>query len=133
MTSTLESYYNEKIQIEALNVVEDQMTYSREVILQLAQSNRPVEYGAIKINLDDIPCYAKKLILKNKDPLGRILNDQRILFESHPSVYFYILPNANIYRKLNTSSGKALYGRRNILTYPNGKIIAEIVEILPEI
>lgn len=132
MTTTLESHHGGKIHVDAQAVVESKGTHAREVLLRLDESDRAVECGAIKIHLDDLAGPAKQLILDNKEPLGRILNEHGIAFESRPILYFRIMPNEDIRRILDAAPGKALYGRRNVLAHPDGNIIAEIVEILPE-
>ena len=132
MTTTLETHHGGKMHVEALAVEVGEISCAREVLLQLDNSNRAVAYGAIKIQLEYLPEPARQLILENTEPLGRVLIDHDIAFESRPILYFRIMPNEGIRQLLNAAPGKALYGRRNVLMHPDGNIIAEIVEILPK-
>jgi len=132
MTTTLETHHGGKMHVEALAVDASELTHAREVLLRLDDSDRVVAYGAIKIQLEHLPEPARQLILENKEPLGRVLIDHDVAFESRPILYFRIMPNDGVRQFLDAAPGKALYGRRNVLVHPEAGIIAEILEILPE-
>src|SRR5258707_8979664 len=51
MTPTLEKFHQRSIHLQVLGRRRKENEYFREVILRLDGSNRPVEFGAIKINL----------------------------------------------------------------------------------
>lgn len=131
MTPTLEKFYEERIY---LNVISRQTRgdfYFREVILLTQRTRKPVEFGAIKINLGLIPPPARRLILEEQEPLGSILADFKIPHTSKPKAFLRIEADAFIKGALQVSGKHVLYGRRNTLFDPNQRPLAEIVEILP--
>jgi len=101
------------------------------VLLILDEDERPVEFGAIKINLDlfgSAPC---KLIRENRLPLGQILKDFSISHTSRPKAYLKLKSDEFINQALNVSGSQTLYGRRNTLSDLRQRPLAEVVEILP--
>lgn len=131
MTSTLENFYKEQLHIEVLarHVVEGE--YFREVALVLNGSGKRVEFGAIKIMLDLFPIEARQEILREQQPLGRILNVFGIGFASRPRAFLRMTSDEFIGRALNLKERQLLYGRRNTLLDAWERPLAEIVEILP--
>jgi len=131
MTPTLEKFRGERIY---LNVISRQTRgdfYFREVILLTQRTRRPVEFGAIKINLALFPSSARRLILEEQEPLGTILNDFKIPHSSRPKAFVRIQADAFIKGALQLSGEQVLYGRRNTLFDAQQRVFAEIVEILP--
>src|SRR6267142_1636310 len=55
MTSTLESFHHAGIHLRLVSREQRGQEYFREVVLALDRSEDPVEFGAIKINLDRFP------------------------------------------------------------------------------
>jgi chorismate-pyruvate lyase len=131
MTSTLENYYKEQLHIEVLDrrVIENE--YFREVALVLNGSGKRVEFGAIKIILDLFPLEARQEILREKLPLGRILNAFGIVFASRPQAFLRAESDKFIERALDLKQHAFLFGRRNTLLDEWDRPLAEIVEILP--
>ena len=80
MTTKLEKFHKAKlhVQVPARHIHENE--YFREVVLVLDHSLKPVEFGAIKMNLDLFSTEAQKEVLKERQPLGRILSEFNIKF-----------------------------------------------------
>jgi len=131
MTSTLENFYGRRLHVELLARHMGENVYGREVALRLDQDGRRVEFGAINIMLDLFPLQARQEILRQRQPLGRILAESGVEFASRPRFYFRLTSDPFINRALGLSGPQALYGRRNTLTDPWDRPLAEIVEILP--
>jgi chorismate-pyruvate lyase len=131
MTSTLENFYKEKLRVELLGSHTIGQEYFREVVLRLEPSQRRVEFGAIKIMLDLFPRQVREEILREKQPLGRILTESGVEFSSQPRGYFQLASDDFINRALGLNDFQVLYGRRNTLVDPWERPLAEIVEILP--
>jgi chorismate-pyruvate lyase len=131
MTSTLENFYKEQLHIEVLarHVAENE--YFREVALVLNGSGKRVEFGAIKIMLDLFPPEAREEILREHQPLGRILNAYGVVFASRPRVFLRMASDEFIEGALNLKKRDVLFGRRNTLLDEWDRPLAEIVEILP--
>ncbi len=131
MTPTLRNFHKDSIHIRVLQRHVFENEYFREVVLTLNGSDKPVEYGAIKIVLDLFPNLAQKEILQEKRPLGHILHEHRIAHSSRPQSFLTITSDDFINRALKLNGKQSLYGRRNTLVDPWDRPLAEIVEILP--
>ncbi len=131
MTPTLEKFHRRRLHLEVLGRRRKDDSYFREVSLLLDGTDRPVEFGAIKINLALFAPAAREEILKEKLPLGTILQERAITHVSRPRAFIRLASDPFINEVLKLSGAQMLYGRRNSLLDPQGQSLAEIVEILP--
>lgn len=131
MTPTLEAFHGKTIHLKVIECNKDCHRYERQVALVLDGSERPVEFGAIKIHLENFPEAAREAIVEGHRPLGTILARRKIVHHSRPSAYFRVRPDEFILSALSLNGAQELYGRRNTLTDGEGRVLAEIVEILP--
>ena len=131
MTSTLEKFHQAKLHLRIVSRTQRGSEYFREVALQLEVTNKPVEFGAIRINLDLFPAGAQKQILGEHWPLGRILKEFNVKFSSEPRGFLRVASDRVINDVLRLTGAHILYGRRNTLSNGSGQSLAEIVEILP--
>jgi hypothetical protein len=90
-----------------------------------------VEFGAIKMVLDLFPAEAQQEILRERRPLGQILTEFGVAFQSRPRAYLRMEADPFIKSALRLEETHFLYGRRNTLVDSWGRPLAEIVEILP--
>src|SRR5207247_1720059 len=102
-----------------------------QVVLVLDGDERPVEFGAIRIQLKHLPPEARQLVLESRLPLGRVLQDFCVEHSSQPVAYFVVRADALIGEALRAPAFQRLYGRRNRLLVSSGEVLAEVVEILP--
>jgi chorismate-pyruvate lyase len=131
MTPTLEKFYERTIHLQVVGRRQTDGAYFREVVLLLDGTEQPVEFGAIKINLDLFPKKAREEILHERLPLGRILHEHKIPHTSRPRAFIKVASDRLINGLFNASGAQVLYGRRNTLFDPKNRPLAEIVEILP--
>ncbi|MDB6020151.1 MAG: hypothetical protein JWQ04_8 [Pedosphaera sp.] len=131
MTPTLETFHRSSVHLDVLGRRRKGDAYFREVILRLDTNNAPVEFGAIKINLDLFTPAAREQILHERLPLGHILHEYKIPHTSRPRAYLRLAADKLIGQVLETDGAQVLYGRRNTLYDPQQRPLAEIVEILP--
>jgi chorismate-pyruvate lyase len=131
MTSTLETFHHGGIHLRLVSREQRGEEYFREVVLALDGSERPVEFGAIQINLGRFPTKAREDILEERFPLGHILKDHQIQYFSRPKAFLRIASDKTINGLLHLTGAHRLYGRRNTLLDLAGQPLAEIVEILP--
>ncbi len=131
MTSRLESFHGGSV---ILNVIERRSSRDvlfREVLLQLAQTCRPVEYAAIEIELSCLSSDARAEVLVGRKPLGGILNEEKIPYSSRPQGFFSLCAGERLSRLLDCAPEAIVYGRKNRLFVGSDKVLATIVEILP--
>lgn len=130
MTPTLEKFHRCKLHLKVLGRVHAGDEYRRQVLL-LDPQERPVEFGAIRIHLDVLLPAVQKLVLAGQRPLGGVLIENSVPHTSRPSAYFHVVGDTLINRALGIAEPCRLFGRCNTLTGNDGRIIAEVVEILP--
>ena len=131
MTSTLEAFHGARVHLRPIVCREDESMYMRLVVLELDKTNEPVEYGAIRIDLDQFTEKAKELIREAQHPLGWILADQRLSYRSRPSCFLRLKATQRMQRELNLDHGCVLFARQNMIERPNGVCLAEVMEVLP--
>jgi chorismate-pyruvate lyase len=131
MTPTLEAFHGERIHLRVLARRLDGDAFSRQVVLTLNGSARPVEFGAIVIHLQHFPPAAREAILEGRRPLGTILHDHGILHQSRPLSFIRVTSDSLMNEALHLQEPRALYGRRNVIRDRDGNELANIVEILP--
>jgi chorismate-pyruvate lyase len=130
MTPTLEQFHGSKIHLEVIRSQQRGDFYFREVIL-LTEEGKPVEFGAIKINLSLFPSAARAQILGERIPLGTLLAEYKVTHTSRPKAFLRIESDDFINTAFHLTGQRWLYGRRNTLWNPQQLPLAEIVEILP--
>ena len=132
MTSTLGQFHCDDIALKVLHRHSSADAYYREVLLLAGSDRQPVEYGAIKINLDQFPGSARDAITAATAPLGQLLHDHGIGYISRPSGFLRVECDDYIGGLFDLGDRPVLYGRRNTLYDDTGRdCLAEIVEILP--
>ncbi len=130
MTPTLEKFHHCQLHLKVLGRVHAGEEYRRQVLL-LDPSQRPVEFGAIRIHLSALLPAVQKLVLAGQRPLGGVLIENSVPHRSQPRAYFSVIGDDLINRALGVSKPCVLYGRCNTLITKDGIPIAEVVEILP--
>ncbi|HYG74103.1 MAG TPA: hypothetical protein VEK08_03780 [Planctomycetota bacterium] len=130
MTPALENHYGSSIHIQILQMHNKRDSYTREVVLRLDGSERPIEFGAIEIKLDLFVKKAREEIIEGVRPLGAIMREYSVVHTSRPSAFLQIQSDGVINEALELSGNMTLFGRRNTLINPEGQPLAEIVEIL---
>lgn len=133
MTSKLSFFYQGEIRIHALHKEFKEPYLLREVILKKEENNQPVEYGAIQIDLSNLPEAAQAKILEFRTPFGAILKQFDVLYKSKPTLFFKVLADSYLIDLLQIKEQQWLFGRSNVLMKDNGEVLADVVEILPPI
>ena len=131
MTPTLAAFHSDMIALRVLKNRQEGRHYWRMVVLNAASDGRPVEFGAIHIDLELFDAESRAHVLEGRRPLGAILAYFNIKHESSPSGFFQVESDGIIGDALRLPDDGTLYGRRNTLTAECGGAIAQIVEVLP--
>jgi len=135
MTPTLESFHGQTLHLRVLSKREENGTLFREVALVRDDDERPVEFGAIRIDLDLFPDDARQVIRECRVPLGTIMARFKVAHKAHPSAYLSVSPDDTIRDALGlpAEADLCLYGRHNVHVSPAGEPMAHVVEILPPV
>lgn len=130
MTPTLEHHHGQRLELELLMLQRTDDALMREVVLVTIDERRPVEFGAIRIELEPFEREAQDLIMGCRTPLGTILSEFDVEHICKPSAFFRVTCDAVIALALAADEACELYGRRNTLLTPDGRTIANVVEVL---
>lgn len=130
MTPTLEFFFRETMAISIIHSGRSGSAYTREVVLFTEQSHKPVAYGSIEIHLENVSGAARTDILSGRMPFGSILQKHAIQHVSAPSAFFEIDSDAATQKHFGLTQPTRLYGRRNRLSLPDGRTLADVLEIL---
>jgi len=131
MTGTLEAHFGQPMVLRVLQKrIEDDLLF-RQVLLQGQRDGRTAEFGAIRIDLACFDGEARQRVEASHQPLGGILRVFDLPYTSKPSAYLNVDADAFVREALGAGSTTALYGRRNTLTAPDGRVMARIIEVLP--
>lgn len=133
MTSQLQSFFQDDLLVDVVRKEARDSIMNREVILRRQSDRLPVEYGAIQIHFSQLPPEAQELVLESRKPLGAILHEYKVGFHSCPGCFFRLTSDVFMEKAFDLDRSYPLYGRCNLLTYSNGKILANVVEILPPV
>ena len=131
MTSTLSRHHGESLRLQVLHRHQGPQWYRRHIVLETVTSRRPVEYGAMRILLPLLSEAARLEVLAAQSPLGAVLARHRLAYRHCPGGFFKIRSNRLIEESLGLASPQWLYGRCNCMSDSVGRVIAEVVEILP--
>jgi hypothetical protein len=131
MTSTLAGHYGEPIALRMLDRHEGPQWYRRHIVLETSHSRRPVEYGAMRVLLPLLNEAARADVLAAKTPLGAVLAQHALDFRHCPSGYFRVRANRLMVEVFGLSSPQRLFGRCNCMSDRVGRVVAEVIEILP--
>jgi chorismate-pyruvate lyase len=130
MTLKLERHCGGPIAVRVLCAALKGRSYFRRVLLVEASSARPLAMGAVRIRLDVVGRRNREKILRQEEPLGRILREGGVDFVSSPVAFFDAKPNAEMMAVFRMPKAQTLYGRRTQVTL-RGVKIGDIVEVLP--
>jgi chorismate-pyruvate lyase len=129
MTVTVEKQYGERVDVRVLESRREGSDYSRKILLELAGSRRVVQFGIVGIDLDLLSPTVRDQITAQGTPLGRVLIENNVLREVHPTGYLRIQANASLKLWFGMVRDEPLYGRLGVIT-ADGRPAIEVLEIL---
>ena len=131
MTSTLSNYHGSDLYIEVLDNELNEHYLLRMVVLKKLDDSKPVEFGAIGIDLSKLNFKMVEEIKEGTKPLGKLLELYNVQYASNPRAYFQIEIDEYISKILDSPINEISFGRCNEITDNEGFTIADIVEVLP--
>ncbi|MFV1996178.1 MAG: hypothetical protein ACC661_12140 [Verrucomicrobiales bacterium] len=131
MTPRLSSFHQSRLVLRVWESELQDAYLLRLVLLETEKGRRPVEFGAIGIDLDKFAAPVRRLIEQGQEPLGGILERFEVPHRGNPRAFFSVEADDLVSEALGGSAGDLLYGRCNQLIDPDGLVLADVVEILP--
>lgn len=129
MTVTVEAFYGSPVDVRVLEAARDGDYYHRRIVLTLQGTDRIVQYGGVRIDLNCLPAAVREAILAEKTPLGRVLIEHNVLRRIEPTAFLRIEPGPALLRTMGLSSPTLLYGRTGVIFCDDRPAIA-VVEVL---
>lgn len=129
MTSTLERHVGDRLLIRVLATMKKGGSYYRRVLLAEERTAAPVAVGASRLTLAALNARTRARILREREPLGRVLREGGMACHSRPLAFFSLRPNAELMAVFGMHRPETLYGRRTQLMH-DGTRVGDIVEIL---
>lgn len=130
MTSRLEEFHGGAMELRVLHREHTPTAYRREVVLQLATTGIPVEYGAIEIHLEAFSPELRALIIEAHLPLGGLLNQHRVQYRSEPKAFIKLSADTGMSQVFGLEQDAEFFGRCNVLRGEHDEVLATIVEVL---
>ena len=130
MTLTLERHFGGRVALRPLAIFSTDVWYFRRVLLALEDTGRPVEMGAIRIKIGAFSDRIRRQILDHEIPLGRLLREGGVKFQSLPRAFLAVRPNPEMMGVFWMREPLSLFGRRTEMMLDGAKI-GDVVEVLP--
>lgn len=132
MTVTVEQFYGDKVNVRVLDTRTEQDEYSRKILLALKGSGKVVQFGIVRIDLNQLSPVVREKIVEGKTPLGRVLIEHNVLTQIHPTEFVKVSPNATLRGWFHMTKSEPLYGRLGVIA-ADGRPAIEVLEILAPI
>lgn len=129
MTVTVESHYDEKVDVTVHRCHRDGDWYSREITLATTQSGRVVQYGIVRLDTSALDGEVWRRIESQEVPLGRVLIEHNVLREVQLCGLWRIQAGASLAERLPVQIGETVWGR-TALIYCDGEPAIKLLEIL---
>lgn len=126
MSQMLEINASGNIGFLVLNTSKNGNVYQMEVLR--TNKSKPIAYARIKIFLGRVSPETKKEVIEGLKPFGKILLDRNMETEREIKNIFSAKTSAEL-KKLMKTNKKLLFGRAYLIK-SNGKVLAEVTEIL---
>ncbi|WNG49294.1 hypothetical protein F0U60_38115 [Archangium minus] len=131
MTLMLEGFLGMRLELRVLAQDRRGSSLWRQVLLTESVGGRPVELGAIQIDLTCFDERTRVLLMEGRVPLGRLLEDSGLEYTSRPQRFFRTEADASMREVLGVQGAQRLFGRWNWLVGKGERVMAEVVELLP--
>ncbi|MCS6853049.1 MAG: hypothetical protein NZ700_17980 [Gemmataceae bacterium] len=129
MTVTLESYYNDMVDVRVLAAVQGDDWYARKILLTLHGDGRVVLFGIVRILFRYCSPAVRDEIVAGKTPLGRVLIQHRVLRRIEPTAYLRVVPGPAMMGYFGLKEAVPLYGRLAYIHCDNQPAV-ELLEIV---
>lgn len=129
MTERLARYHGRRIELEVLHHEQRGTIYSRNVLLQLADTDFVVEFGVVRMDLRFMSPQVRTGVLSREIPLGAILISHDVMRRIEPKWYFRFSADAPVCAHF-AGNGDA-YGRVGLI-HCEGRPAIELLEVVTD-
>jgi chorismate-pyruvate lyase len=129
MTVTVERFHAERVEVQVLRSHADAKHYYREILLRTHATHHVVQYGMVRLNLENVPELPRNEILEEAKPLGRVLIEHDVLREIELFDLFEVTCGPALAALLEVPLGARTFGRTALL-HCNREPAIELLEIV---
>jgi chorismate-pyruvate lyase len=129
MTVTVEAWHNSLVEVRVLEEKREGDYYARKIVLARQRDGVVVQFGLMRINLQDLPEIVRLEIQSQALPLGRIMIRHHLLREVEVSQIWQIQPGPELRRHLHCSADEPIFGRTARILV-EGQPVVELLEIV---
>jgi chorismate-pyruvate lyase len=132
MTLAMEAHHGKPVYVRVLQRHRGGAWYARKILLFLVGTERVVQFGIMRINLDLCSREVRRAILEENTPLGRILIRHNVLRRIEPTAYLRLTPDEQLQRWFKLAEPLPTYGRLALI-HCDGQPAVELLEVpVPE-
>jgi chorismate-pyruvate lyase len=129
MTVTVEQHYGGPVDVTVLNTVREGDEYARQILLEVRDTGRVVQFGIVQIDLSLLSPTVRDKIIEGKTPLGRVLIEHDVLRHIQPAGYLKVELDDDLCRWFGLTEPTTTYGRLGVI-FTDGRPAIEVLEIL---
>jgi chorismate-pyruvate lyase len=128
MTVTMEAHHRKPVYVRVLQRHRAGSWYARKILLFPVGTEKVVQFGIVRINLDLCSKEVRRAILDEATPLGRILIRHNVHRRIQPTAYLRLTPDDELQRCFRLTEPIPAYGRLAII-HCDGQPAVELLEI----
>jgi chorismate-pyruvate lyase len=132
MTVTVEEFYGGPVNVRVLARRRYGNSYARKILLEVAATGHVVQFGIVRIRLDQCAEPVRDEILSETTPLGRILIEHDVLRRIEPTAYLQMRTDPELTTHFGLKTPSDAWGRLALI-YCDGQPAIELLEILAPI
>jgi chorismate-pyruvate lyase len=129
MTVTVERCHGCAVDVRVLEHKSSPPHYARKILLARQTDGAVVQFGIVRIDLDQVDAATRDEILARRKPLGRILIEHNVLREVELVDLWRIEPGPDLCGAFGISAAETTFGR-TALIHCNGQPAVELLEIV---
>ena len=129
MTVTVERFHGCPVDVRVLEYKSSPPHYARKILLARQSDGAIVQFGIVRIDLEQVDAATRDEILARRKPLGRILIEHNVLREVELVDLWRVEPGPDLSRLLGLATPETTYGR-TALIHCNGQPAVELLEIV---
>ncbi|GAA4455611.1 hypothetical protein [Novipirellula rosea] len=129
MTVTVEAFHGQKVDVVVHRTKRVDNWYSREITLVTQQDKKIVQYGIVRLNVDQLSEPVWSRIESEAIPLGRVLIEHNVLRQVQLCGLWRVSAGPSLASLMQVEKGETLFGR-TALIYCDGDPAIELLEIV---
>ncbi|GAA5508679.1 hypothetical protein [Novipirellula caenicola] len=129
MTVTVEAFHGQKVDVVVHRTKRVDNWYSREITLVTQNDKKIVQYGIVRLNVDQLSEPVWSRIESETTPLGRVLIEHNVLRQVQLCGLWRVEAGPSLASIMQVEKGDTLFGR-TALIYCDGDPAIELLEIV---